>query len=252
MPSVGLPPAVHPCADHRAGCALMSIAVVPFGANIHFQGVDLFQICRPQHRPAGHSRHHLGRRLRHRALRLVVEQQILAAGRAARQRPGHQLRARARPLARRRRPPLRLAAAARHRRRAGDARHALLEFLRRIPVRRLLHLSHGRLRRDQSRPLRPARSGKRADRWLSHRIQLDEVRHVLHGRVRQHDHRRLRRHAALLRRMDQPLRQPAARAAHRSFFEPCFRSSGLSSRSSFSSFSTSGCAARCRASVTTS
>ena len=43
---------------------------------------------------------------------------------------------------------------------------------------------------------------------LSHRIQLDEVRHVLHGRIRQHDHRGLRGHAALSGRMDQPLRQP--------------------------------------------
>ncbi len=132
---------------------------------------------------------------------------------------------------------------ARHRRRPGDPRHPLLECLRRIPDRRLLHLSHRRLRGDQSRPLRSGRSGKRADRRLSHRIQLHEVRDVLHGRVRQHDHRRLRGHVAVLRRLVQSLRAPAARAALRSFFEPCFRSSGSSSRSSSSSFCTSGCAA---------
>ena len=55
------------------GCALMSIAVVPFGADIRWKGVDLFQICRRQHRPPHHPRHHLGRRLRDRAFRLVVE-----------------------------------------------------------------------------------------------------------------------------------------------------------------------------------
>ena len=60
-----------------------------------------------QHRPAGHPRHHLHRRLRHRALRLVVEQQIRSARLAARHLAGHQLRARARPLAGRRRAPRR-------------------------------------------------------------------------------------------------------------------------------------------------
>ena len=83
---------------------------------------------------------------------------------------------------------------------------APLEHLRRLPVRRLLHLPDGRLRRDQPLSLRSARSRERTDRRLSHRVQLHEVRHVLHGRIRQHDHRRLRRHAALLRRLDQPLR----------------------------------------------
>ena len=107
-----------------------------------------------------------------------------------------------------------------------QATHGLLvlEFLRRIPVCRLLHLPDGRLCRDQSRPLRSARGGERADRRLPHRVQLHEVRHVLHGRVRQHDHRRLRGHAALLRRMDQPLRPSASRTpAARS----CSRSSPL-------------------------
>ena len=94
------------------GCALISIAVVPFGADIPLvNGLRALPDLRHQHRPAGHPRHHLRRRLRHRALRLVVEQQIFAARRAALQRPGHQLRARTRPLARRRRSSRRLAAA---------------------------------------------------------------------------------------------------------------------------------------------
>src|SRR6202041_2586128 len=42
----------------------------------------------------------------------------------------------------------------------------------------------------------------------SYGIQFDEVRHVLYGRIRQHDHRWLCGHAAVSRRLDEPLRQP--------------------------------------------
>ena len=57
------------------GCALISIAVVPFGEPdvIGPGGFRFLRDLRCQHRPAGDSRHHLDRRLRHRAGRLVVE-----------------------------------------------------------------------------------------------------------------------------------------------------------------------------------
>ena len=234
------------------GCALMSIAVVPFGADIRWKGVDLFQIADVN----------IGLLIILGITSVGVygialsgwssnnKYSLLGALRC--QRPGHQLRAGPRPLARRRRAALRLAPPPRHRRRSGHPRPALVEFLRRIPVCRLPHLHHGRVCRNQPRPLRSSRGGERAYRRLPHRIQLHEIRHVLHGRVRQHDHRRLRRHPALLRRMDQPLRQPVPRDPTTRSSSRSSPSSGLSPKFSASSFSTSGCAGRFRASVTTS
>ena len=84
----------------------------------------------------------------------------------------------------------------------GEARDTVLEFLWRIPVCGVLHLSDGGVCGDEPLAVRSARGGERTDRRLSHRVQLDEVRHVLHGRIRQHDHGRLRGHAAVSRRMD--------------------------------------------------
>ncbi len=43
-------------------------------------------------------------------------------------------------------------------------------------------------RRDQPRPVRPARGRVGAGRRLPHRVRRPEVRHVLPGRVREHDH----------------------------------------------------------------
>ncbi len=40
----------------------------------------------------------------------------------------------------------------------------------------------------------------RAGSRIPHRVQLHEVRHVLHGGIRQHDYGKLRRHAAVFRR----------------------------------------------------
>ena len=103
----------------------------------------------------------------------------------------------------------------------------------------------GRVRRDQSHALRPARGGDRTGRRLSHRVQLDEVRHVLHGRVRQHDDGRLPGHAAVPGRLERAgLRAPVLQA--------CCPCSGLRCGCVVSCFFTSGCAARCRASATTS
>jgi hypothetical protein len=82
-----------------------------------------------------------------------------------------------------------------------------LEYLRRSSVCGFFHLPDGGFCGDQPLALRSARGGERADRRLSHRVQLDEVRHVFHGRVRQHDYRGLRGHALVSGRMDQPLRR---------------------------------------------
>ena len=70
-------------------CALMSIAVVPFGATTVFHGVDLFEIANLN----------IGLLvilgitsiggLRHRALRLELQQQVLALRLAPRHQPGH-------------------------------------------------------------------------------------------------------------------------------------------------------------------
>ena len=54
-------------------CALISIAVVPFGPLFQVKWRRPLRHRRYQHRPARHPRHHLDRRLRHRALRLELE-----------------------------------------------------------------------------------------------------------------------------------------------------------------------------------
>ena len=115
------------------GCALISIARGALrrtrASGPH--GFDLFEISERQHRPARHSRHHFHRRLRHRAGRLVVEQQVFAARLAALFGAADQLRTGARSLAGRRGAARRLAQSARDRRAAGHARHSELEHLRR-------------------------------------------------------------------------------------------------------------------------
>ena len=61
--------------------------------------------------------------------------------------------------------------------------HGLLSWrlLWRPSVRWLLHLPDVGLRRDQSLSVRSSRSGVRARRGLPHGVLLDEVRHVLYG-----------------------------------------------------------------------
>ena len=82
-------------------------------------------------------------------------------------------------------------------------RHRDVEHLWRLAVCGVLHLPDGGLCGDEPLALRFAGGGERTDRRLSHRVQLDEVRHVLHGRVRQHDQGGLRGHAAVFGRMDE-------------------------------------------------
>ena len=81
-------------------------------------------------------------------------------------------------------------------------------------------------------------------RWISHRVQRDEVRHVLHGGIREHDHRRMPRFLAVPGGM-------AWAAVWAPIVQEFCRCSG--SRCGFSCFSLYiyGCAERCRASVTT-
>ena len=95
----------------------------------------------------------------------------------------------------------------------GKQGHRDLEFVWRIPICCVLHLPDGGLCGNEPVAVRSSRSRKRADRRLSYGIQLDEVRHVLYGRIRQHDYGRLRGHAAVSRRMDKPFRRPHSVAA---------------------------------------
>jgi hypothetical protein len=72
--------------------AITSIAVIPFGNWVY--GRPLGHIpadYRLEHRAAGGSRHYLDGRVRRRAGGMVVEQQVFAARRTARQRPDDQL-----------------------------------------------------------------------------------------------------------------------------------------------------------------
>ncbi len=97
---------------------------------------------------------------------------------------------------------LRIAAGAGGGRAAAAGQHAQLSRNGELPERLLaglhpalecipgdprLHRFHDRrLRRNQSRSVRSARSGERAGGRLPHRVQQHEVRGVLHGRIRQH------------------------------------------------------------------
>ncbi len=95
-------------------------------------------------------------------------------------------------------------------------------------------------------PFDLAGSGNRVGGRLSHRIQLDEVCHVLHGRIRQHVHGGVPGVGAVPGRMVGPgvrTADPAVAVAGRS---------GSWRGYLLSFLSTSGCAARCRASAMTS
>ena len=97
------------------------------------------------------------------------------------------------------------------------------------------------------RPVRPARGRVRAGRRLPHRVLVAEVRAVLPRRVRQHGHGLRDGHHAV------PRRRAVARGRCRSSTATAGCSSWPSwSRRSSSCSSSSGCAARCPASATTS
>ena len=112
--------------------------------------------------------------------------------------------------------------------------------VRRAPVRGLLHLHGGRLRRDRPRAVRPAR-GRRRDRGrLQHRVRRHALRLVLHGRVHRGD-RDLRDRGRLLPRR---LARTGAGGARAALDAP--EADGGRRCSS------SGSARRCRACATTS
>src|SRR6185295_15625768 len=142
---------------------------------------------RRQRRGPGDLRDRLDGRLRDRARRLELEQQVLAARRAALVGADDQLRAVLRHGARRGAADRQLAVAHRHRPAAGR------RLVRRDPA--VVHLPAAdrvpgvpdrRHRRDQPRAVRLPGSGAGAGRRLSHRIQQHELRDVLPRGVHQH------------------------------------------------------------------
>ena len=118
---------------------------------------------RRQRRRAGHLRDHVDGRLRHRAGRLELQQQVLAARRPALVGADDQLRAVLRPVARRGDHARRLAVAARDRHEPDGLLVACHPALVRLPAAdRLPHLHDRRRRRDQPRAVRLSRKPSRS------------------------------------------------------------------------------------------
>ncbi len=114
----------------------------------------------------------LDRLLRGAARRLVLGLEIQPARRDARRRAADLLRGLDGAGAARSDHDVRLPLAGRHRPRPGA------HLVRRAADRRLPDLHGRRLRRDQPRPLRPARGRRRAGPGLHHRIQRDALRQL--------------------------------------------------------------------------
>ena len=114
-------------------------------------------------------------------------------------------------------------------------------------VRHLHDLDGGR---DQPGAVRPARGRGRAGRRLPHRVLLAEVRAVLPRRVHQHGHRLGAGHHAVPRR----LARAAGRSSHLGGRQRGLLAGAVVLRQGArsSSSSSSGCAARCRGCATTS
>ena len=109
-----------------ATCAFAAFAVVPFGADTTLFGLlDRAAASAGGRRQRGRARHlrdRLDERVRHRAGRVELEQQVFAARRTALVGADDQLRAVVRPRAGERSPPRQFAVAHRHRQSAGRAR----------------------------------------------------------------------------------------------------------------------------------
>ena len=148
--------------------ALTALAVIPFGPPVRIgQDHDAALGGRHQHRPALPARDHLDRRLRDHPRRLGVEQQVLAARRAALRGAAGLVRGADGPRAR-------VGAA--------DDRGSLslVEIVRRQEAHaplvrlpgdgRLLHLLRRGCRGDQPQPVRPAGGRVRARGGLQHRV----------------------------------------------------------------------------------
>ena len=227
--------------------AFAAFAAVPWGAETTFfglldtpvkLGVADVNVAR-----ARRLRDHVDGRLRHRARRVVIEQQVLAARRTAIVGADDQLRAGVRDRARVGHHARRLALAARGRRRAGGLLVGLHPALVPVPAAgRLHHLRHRRRRRDQPRAVRFSRGGAGARGRLQHRVQLGALRAVSAGRVHQHDDD--------VGGGDRPVPGRMARAVPRAVRIRV--GSGSSRRWASSSSPTSGCAGPCRGIATTS
>ena len=157
---------------------------------------------RRQRRGPGHLRHRLDGRLRHRARRLGLEQQVLAARRPALGGADDQLRAVLRHGAGRGDHARRLALAARDRDEPGRLLVGLHPEVVRVPAAgRLPHLHDRGRGRDQPRAVRLPGGGAGAGRRLSHRVQLDELRAVLPRGIREHGDRLGGGHQPVSRRL---------------------------------------------------
>ena len=194
----------------RATAAFAAFAVVPFGADTTFFGLldrpDPPGGRRRQRRPARDLRHHLDGRVRHRARRLELEQQVLAARRPALVGADDQLRALVRPVVRGRHHAGRVAVA---RARSSTSRRATGSafipkwYLFLQPLGFFIFLIAGVAETNRA-PFDFPGSRAGAGRRLPHRVQLDELRAVLPGRVREHGHG--------LGRRDRPVPRRLARA----------------------------------------
>src|SRR5262245_173226 len=152
-------------------------------------GLDASAGGRGQRRGARRVRDCLDERVRHRAGRMELEQQVLAARRLARVGADDQLRALVWSGAGQRPPHRQLAVAAGPGERPGG--HLVRRHPSVVPVpsaRRLRHLSDFRDCRNEPRAIRFSGGRAGARRRLPHRIQQHELRDVLPRGVHQHGH----------------------------------------------------------------
>ena len=230
-----------------ATAAFAAFAVVPFGAETTFFGL-LDEPLRLQVADVNVAvlvdlRDRVDERLRHRARRLELEQQVLAARRAALVGADDQLRAVVRPGARRRAAdrPTRCRSPTSSTAQAGTWFGFIPRWFVFLQPVGFLDLHDRGHRRDQPRAVRFSRSGAGAGRRLPHRVQQHELRDVLPRGVHQHGHGVGGGDRSVPRRLARAVPAGVARLD----LVPA------QGRRRFCS-STSGCGGRCRAIATTS
>ena len=197
-----------------------------------------------------HPRHRVARRVRHRARRLVVEQQVRAARRPPLERADDLVRDRDGHVARSRCCCWPATSSLEPDRAAAGVRDGWNVLNLTIAFFIFLVAAFAETNRAA---VRPAGGGVGARRRLPHRVQRDEVLDVLHRRVREHDHGERADGDAVLRRLGHPVHavgQPRrrTRGSRRSLTLLVLRGQGDCSSCS----SSCGSAGRCRASATTS